>query len=113
MNYDSIILELMDRIKKLEERVEVLQMQIEKGNAPKITTLEIRDFILNEIENARISDQKSIVIRANEIHKKLKLKSRFPMVCNAMRQCMRENDKIIHETASGYSSSLEIEYSCE
>ena len=42
--------------------------------------------------------------------KKKALKNAMPMVCNAMRQCMGENDIILHETPSGYSSSLEIKY---
>lgn len=38
--------------------------------------------------------------------------SRYPMVCNAMRQCMKDGDQVIYETQSGYSSTLEIRYFC-
>lgn len=32
------------------------------------------------------------------------------MVCNAMEQCMSDEDEIIHDTPSGKSSSREIRY---
>lgn len=111
MNYDKIIVEMMSRIQELEERVGALEGDKETAN-PKITTAEIREFILAKINNAGAAGEESITIRANEIHREMKLKSRFPMVCNAMRQCMAENDKVVYETASGYSSSLEIKYFC-
>ena len=34
----------------------------------------------------------------------------MPMVCNAMRQSMSPGDRVVKTTASGYSSTLEIEY---
>lgn len=109
MDYDKIIVELMSRIQHLEERVDAL----EKGKAPegpKTTTTDIRHFILMKIKAAYNSGEKSITLKANDIHKEMNLKHRFPMVCNAMRQCMKEHDEVIYETASGYSSSLEIKY---
>ena len=47
---------------------------------------------------------------AGDIHREKKLKSAMPMVCNAMRQCMGDFDEVLYETASGYSSTLKIEY---
>ena len=32
------------------------------------------------------------------------------MVCNAMRQCMKEDDCVVFAPESGYSSTLEISY---
>lgn len=124
MNYDSIILELMSRIKDLEERVDILegkksvdgeqQESILQNNAnSRITTSDIRRYIEELITIAGNSGDDSITLVANQIHKDLNLKSRFPMVCNAMRQCMRQGDEIIFESPSGYSSSLKIKYNCK
>lgn len=118
MNYDKIIVELMSRIQDLEENVSDLQNRVEslEGSSEKsdlkTTTGDIRDYILDKIADAEASGEDSITFRASDIHREMKLKSRFPMVCNAMRQCMKENDEVLFETASGYSSSLEIKYYC-
>ena len=118
MNYDKIILELIGRIQDLEENVAALQSkaaaleELSEKNKPKTTTGDIRNYILDKIAAAASSGEESITIKANNIHREMKLKSRFPMVCNAMRQCMKENDEVVFETASGYSSSLEIKYFC-
>lgn len=119
MNYDRIIIELMNRIQGLEDCVADLQSKVEALEStseriqPKTTTGDIRNYILDKIADAKNSGKECIIFRANDIHRELKLKSRFPMVCNAMRQCMKERDEILFETSSGYSSSLEIKYYCK
>lgn len=113
MNYDKIIIEMMSRIQKLEEEVDDLKKQVntQQGEEKeKVTTADIRAYIEVQKSRAAEAGESSLELRASEIHKGMHLKMRFPMVCNAMRQCMSENDEIIHETASGYSSSLEIRY---
>ena len=112
MNYDNIILELLDRIKVLEEQVKVLiEKEQEKPKLiNKMSTGDIRDYI-NECKTVARNDGKSnIVLLARDIHRELQLKSAMPMVCNAMRQCMNDKDIVLYETASGYSSTLKIEY---
>ena len=120
MNYDKIIVELLGRIQTLEERFADLEAKLDENRtgqadntSNKVSTSDIKEFILLQIETAKEQNKTSITLRASDIHRQMKLKSRFPMVCNAMRQCMKENDIIIHETASGYSSSLEILYYCQ
>ena len=112
MHYDSILLELMSRIQTLEQEVMTLKVMISAQNTTKnrVTTEEIRGWIDNLKKQAVEQGKTSLTLRASEVHKELHLKSRYPMVCNAMRQCMEAQDEILHETASGYSSSLEILY---
>ena len=112
MNYENIILELLDRIKVLEDQVKVLmEKDQEKAvSINKTSTADIRNYIENCKTVARNNDQKNLVLVAGDIHREMKLKSAMPMVCNAMRQCMRSEDKILYETASGYSSTLKIMY---
>lgn len=136
MNYETVILEMLTRIQALEkqvewlskssdERVEVQAKSIDEGKIEsikksiedsytksivKIGTIEIRNYI-EELKKEAIKDRKnSIVLIANDIHKSLNLKNSMPQVCNAMRQKMGPDDKVLHETPSGYSSTLEIEY---
>ena len=122
MNYDKIILEMMSRIQNLEDEVKELRQMMgdtaSEENAgeqteEKTTTADIRDYIEQKKNQAKDAGEKTLVLRASEIHNALKLKKRYPMVCNAMRQCMGTADTVLHETASGYSSSLEIQYTID
>ncbi|MFI3214966.1 MAG: hypothetical protein R3Y24_16780 [Eubacteriales bacterium] len=115
MNYDKIIVEMLSRIQVLEEEVQVLKQEklaipdeepVEKLSA-KVTTNDICEFI-NCLKEDTL--ESSITLVANHIHRELDLKSRMPLVCNAMKRCMLPGDEILFETASGYSSRLEIKY---
>ena len=112
MNYENIILELLDRIKVLEEQVKVLVEKDQEKPIPvnKMSTGDIRDYINKCKTVARNEGKSNIILLAGDIHRELKLKSAMPMVCNAMRQCMNTEDTVLYETASGYSSTLKIEY---
>lgn len=119
MDYDKIILEMLSRIQNLEEQVKELQKSKddfdseENSKEPpveKITTADIRNFIEQRKNEAKQDGKSSLTLRASEIHCAMGLRKRYPMVCNAMRQCMGPHDTFVHKTASGYSSSLEIQY---
>ena len=112
MNYDKIIGEIMVRIKDLEYEVKNLKEAAEEKShsEKKVYTVDIRDYIASLKKQAISEGKEVMIIRASEIHKQMNLKSRYPMVCNAMRQSMLDKDEVINETASGYSSSLEIKY---
>ena len=121
MNYEKIIVELLARIQTLEEKVDMLMNDKSTGsvsvtheetvnNVVKVKTKDIRDFIEAQKIEAKNRGEEFIVLRASDLHRINRLKNAMPMVCNAMRQRMGENDIILHETPSGYSSSLEIKY---
>ena len=121
MNYEKIIVELLARIQTLEEKVDMLMNDKSTGsvsvtheetvnNVVKVKTKDIRDFIEAQKIEAKNRGEEFIVLRASDLHRINRLKNAMPMVCNAMRQCMGENYIILHETPSGYSSSLEIKY---
>ncbi len=120
MNYEKIIVELLSRIKDLEEKVEYLmdgKELPEKSTSsymtvfrPKVSTQEVCEYIEEEKEFARNNGEKFLVLKAGHIHKLKNLKNSMPIVCNAMRQCMREGDVVIFQTPSGYSSTLQIKY---
>lgn len=121
MNYEKVIVELLSRIQILEEKVDLLMRNHAQenkvkahekivANVVKVKTKDIREYIEAQKEEARSRGEEFIVLRASNIHRINKLRNSMPMVCNAMRQCMSNNDIVLHETPSGYSSSLEIRY---
>ena len=108
MDCEKIILELLSRIQILEEKVDVLSKNGEVKAS--ITTNDICKYIKELKLIAKEEGKSSLILISRDIHKQLNLRSRFPMVCNAMRQCMNENDNIIFQPPKGNSSTLEIEY---
>ncbi len=126
MNYDTIIVEMLSRIQALENQVKALTsktheeatavnvMKKNKSANPiqaAITTADIRQYIEKIKADAKATEKTSITLVAREIHNDLKLKQCYPMVCNAMKQCMIDGvDEYVHITPSGYSSTLEIKY---
>ena len=113
MNYEKIIVELLCRIQTLEEKVECLMKQTENKNekeCEKVTTENIRQYIMQLKENAKNNGKNILVLTARDIHGDLNLKNRYPMICNAMRDCMKENDIILFQPPKGNSSTLQIEY---
>ena len=111
MCYEKIIVELLARIQVLEEQVAELMEKKDNGKGEKImTTQEIREYIVARKRDARSKGQTSLILRSGDIHKELNLKSRLPMVCNAMRQCMELGDVVLHTTPKGNSSTIEIQY---
>lgn len=110
MEYEKIILDLLIRVKTLEEKVELLSTERKGDNKKQTGTAEIKKYIMELKQKAMEKGLSHINLKANDIHKALGLKSRMPAVCNAMKQCMNPDDIILHETASGFSSTYEIQY---
>ena len=110
MEYEKIILDLLVRVKTLEEKVEELTNPKKESESKQPGTSEIRAYIIDQKCRALEKGLTYIVLKANDIHKAMKLKSRMPAVCNAMKQCMNPGDTILHETTSGFSSTYEIKY---
>ena len=71
---------------------------------------EICEYITKIKNDSRMQGNNKIVLISGDIHRKLELKSRMPSVCRAMYRCMGDNDAILHQTPSGFSSTIKIEY---
>ena len=110
MEYEKIILDLLIRVKSLEEKVEQLSNEKNEFSKKQPGIAEIREYIMGIKHRAAEDGLSHIILKANDIHKAMKLKSRMPAVCSAMKQCMNTGDLVLHETASGFSSTLEIQY---
>lgn len=112
MDYEKVIVDMLNRICILEEKVQLLS-EGKKETEMKIGTAGVKDYIMKLKQEATARGDDFIELISNDVHNALKLKNRMPIVCNAMKQCMRENDMVIHQTASGYSSTLTIKYFLE
>lgn len=112
MDYEKVIVDLLNRICILEEKVQLLSER-KKETEMKIGTADVKNYIMNLKQEAAARGEGFIELISNDIHNALKLKNRMPIVCNAMKQCMIKNDIIVHQTASGYSSTLTIKYFLE
>ena len=113
MDYEKIIVELLSRIQTLEEQVATLITDREKPKNKediKMTTNDIREYIKTLKFNAKSAGKNNLILTARDVHGELNLKSRYPMVCNAMRDCMNDSDTILFQPPKGNSSTLQIEY---
>ncbi|MBR2499726.1 MAG: hypothetical protein IKB60_01460 [Clostridia bacterium] len=110
MDYEKIILELLGRIQVLEEKVDALTAVSKNEEKASVTTNDICEYIKRLKEHAKAEGKNNLILISRDIHRQLNLKSRYPMVCNAMRQCMKENDSILFQPPKGNSSTLKIEY---
>ena len=117
MNYDAIIVELLARIQTLEEKVARLEksrhFECERSAAgceDKVSMSDIRRYLIKIKDDAARQGEPFIILSSKDIHNAMNLVQRYPMVCNAMRQLMGENDEVLYSPPSGYSSTLKIKY---
>ena len=104
---------MIDRIKVLEEKVDMLvneRANDTKAVGEKVSTAQIKAYIANLLDQAKAGGQTYLVVVANDVHRALKLTSRIPSVCNAMKQMKQEGDVVLRETASGFSTTYTIRY---
>ena len=110
MEYEKVILELLVRVKVLEEKVALLTTQDAATPQKQAGTAEIKAYIMSLKQEHKDLGLSSIILKANDVHKAMGLKSRMPAVCNAMKQCMNVGDRVLNETASGFSSTYTVQY---
>ena len=123
MNYDSIILEMLSRIQALEQKVGALEELLNDAEAlvdadaaalpdeeERRSTGDVREHIRRLLRSAAAEGRRTVILRAGDVQQAMGMKNRVPMVCNAMRQCMGKDDVVLHQTPSGNSTTLEIQY---
>ena len=118
MDYDKIILELLDRIKTLEEKVAKLEnaenahiVQNNNSDNDKGSLMErAKNYIQGCKRMAFESGHDNLILRCGDIQKDLGVSNRVPSVCLAMRDCMQPNDIVLEEPPSGFSTRLTIKY---
>lgn len=117
MDYEKIILELLDRIKTLEEKVSKLESknnqstQIHSIETDKTSLMErAKNYIQGCKRMAFESGNDNLILRCGDVQKDLGVSNRVPSVCLAMRECMQPNDIVLEEPPSGFSTRLTIQY---
>ena len=133
MNYDKIILELLDRIKTLEEKVAKLEGSVPEkpgwlndkteesdhknrtvrfdyvGENISLTDL-ARKYIQDRKIDARNNGETELVLLANDIQKALRVSNRTPCICQAMYDQMEDDDEILFAPPSGKSTTVRVKY---
>lgn len=112
MDLEKLVLELFNRVIKLEEKIYESKdtLSINNTTTNKITTDDVSNYICELKQDAFENGVKSIVLKAGDIEKSVGLKNRTAMVVNAMKKSMTTNDVIVSTTDSGYSTTFEVEY---
>ena len=123
MNYDRVILELLDRVSKLEEEVNILkkggaQPQVTANNTlgvygvkPESHTDRACAIIENAIAKAKEEGKDSIVVVSNDLQHAVGIKNRIPLCCNAMRKVAEKyRSEVVADTPSHNSSTYAIKY---
>ena len=116
MNYERIILELLERIQILEEKVANLEQNnicsIESKYLPEKESLvsKAKDYIINQKQLAKQDGLSEIILICNDVQKALGVTNRTPSICTAMYDCMSMNDEILFAPPSGKSTTVKIKY---
>lgn len=123
MNYDRIILELLDRVKNLEKRVSMLQGQAvqqrqpvfnETDDAtilqePLVSTQQVLEYISKKKQESKTIGLDAVTLKAGDIAKELGAVNRIVIIINAMKQAMGEFDKIV-SNINNNSIFFEVSY---
>ena len=116
MNYERVILELLERIQILEEKV----ANLEQNNSSVITSKYLhekeslvskaKEYIIKQKQQAKQNGLSEITLICNDIQKALGVSNRTPSICAAMYDCMSANDEILFAPPSGKSTTVKIKY---
>lgn len=123
MNSDCIILELLNRVGKLEEEVANLKKgparEVNQNITPRVAdygikkkskTDEVAEYITRLKENAKDEGRLYLDLVCLDIHRAFDFKNRHPLVCSAMRKVMGEKDRVLRDTKSHSSSTYTVRY---
>lgn len=129
MNYDRIILELLDRVGKLEDEVRALKGECKPSSGrpddaptvlvdpnklsskPESYTDRACAIVEKAIRKAKEEGKDYVDIVSNDLQHAVGLKNRIPLCCNAMRKVAEMyRTEVIVDTPSHNSSTYKIRY---
>jgi len=123
MNYDRVIVELLDRVAKLEDEVRKLKGETDTvtvtlntdiskyGEKTKSYTQGVIDYLEALIKKAKEDGKEHLDVVSYDLQKAVGLKNRIPLICNAMRKVMRDYEfEILADTPSQNSSTFKVRF---
>lgn len=125
MNFERIILEMLERIGKLEDEVKALKgekpssssnnavfnQDIELGSRQESYTDKACLIIENAIRKSKQEGKEYIDVVSNDLQHAVGLKNRIPLCCNAMRKVAEHyRTEVIKDTPSHNSSTYTIRF---
>jgi len=123
MNYDRVIVELLDRVAKLEDQVRKLKGETDTvtvtlntdiskyGEKTKSYTQGVIDYLEALIKKAKEDGKEHLDVVSYDLQKAVGLKNRIPLICNAMRKVMRDYEfEILADTPSQNSSTFKVRF---
>ena len=113
MNYERTLLDLIEKVKELEERIKKLEQGSDDNivlNKSKTLTQQARDYIMEQKNLASEEGEESITLLCNDIQNALGVSNRTPCICTAMYDCMKPGDEVLSAPASGKSTTVLVKY---
>ena len=126
MDHERIILEMLERIKALEEKVGIVygsessegstnsgvteSAPTESISAKQGLTQTARDYIDAQKLKAKSEGKDELILLCNDIQKALGVTQRPQSVCRAMYDRMRPGDEVISAPKSGFSTTVKVKY---
>jgi hypothetical protein len=123
MNYDRVIIELLDRVAKLEDDIRKLKGETDTatvtlntdiskyGEKTKSYTQGVIDYLEALIKKAKEDGKEHLDVVSYDLQKAVGLKNRIPLICNAMRKVMRDYEfEILADTPSQNSSTFKVRF---
>lgn len=115
--YEKILLEMLNRIKILENKVERLEMGEKDMTMPIFDSrkkIGLGESAKNYIRKCKIEAKKQglseIVLLCNDIQKALGVTNRTPSICGAMYDMMEIGDQVLFAPPSGKSTTVKVKY---
>lgn len=98
----------------MKKEITNLTIQAELSPSPvrksKGQTEEVRKYITNILLANKVDGIKTVDLRSGDIHKKLQLSAKLPIVCNAMTSLQLFRYEVIQSPAKGRGSNLVLRY---
>lgn len=116
-NYEQILLEMLNRIKILENKVEKLETSTKIDGTPIFQPTNkpglnerAKDYIRKCKVEAKKQGLLEITLLCNDIQKALQVVNRTPSICSAMYDMMEDGDQILSAPPSGKSTTVRVKY---
>jgi hypothetical protein len=107
--HSDVYMERMDRLNLNSER-KASCLPEKASNIAKMSVVEIREYILDQLEINRKVGETETIIKAGDIKRTLSLGNQTPSICNAMTKKIPYDYEILFAPPKGKSTRLTVRY---